>query len=236
MPIRQLYRRLRYGQPIVVVSGLPRSGTSMAMKMLEAGGLSPVQDGIRTADEDNPKGYYEDERVKDLHESDDKEWLGDARGKAIKIISFLLNHLPDTHNYKILFMRRHLDEVLASQTKMLDRRGEENDTTDEQMQEVYKDHLWKVNRLLKRKPSFQTLDLDYKGVLGSREMCRAMMEAGLLEEVRGLHAAGRLGRQAAAALGYRQILDHLEAGNRHKAAEAMLHHLQRAKASRPDFG
>lgn len=165
MPLRQFYRRLRYGQPIIVISGLPRSGTSMAMKMLEAGGLSPIQDGIRTADEDNPKGYYEDERVKDLHTDVDKSWLGEARGKAIKIISFLLNHLPDHYNYKIIFMRRHLDEVLASQTKMLDRRGESNDTSDEQMREVYNDHLWKVNRLLKRKPSFQCLDLDYKGVL-----------------------------------------------------------------------
>lgn len=163
--IRQLYRRLRYGQPIVVVSGLPRSGTSMAMKMLEAGGVSPIQDGIRTADEDNPKGYYEDERVKDLHEMEDKSWLGDARGKAIKIISFLLTHLPEDHNYKIVFMRRHLDEVLASQTKMLERRDEDNETTDEQMRKVYETHLWQVNRLLKRKTCFETLDIDYRVAL-----------------------------------------------------------------------
>ena len=163
--IRQLYRRLRYGAPIVVVSGLPRSGTSMAMKMLEAGGLHPVQDGIRTADEDNPKGYYEDERVKDLHVDDDKSWLVDSRGKAIKIISFLLTHLPEDHNYRIVFMRRHLDEVLASQVKMLDRRGEENETSDDQMRKVYETHLWQVNRLLTRKSCFQTLDVDYRAAL-----------------------------------------------------------------------
>ncbi len=161
----KLFRRMRFGEPIVVVSGLPRSGTSMAMKMLEAGGLSTVQDGIRTADEDNPKGYYEDERVKDLHQDVDRTWVRDSRGKAIKIISFLLTHLPEDNNYKIIFMRRPFEEVLASQTKMLQRRGETNDTSDEHMIEVYKDHLWKVNRLLKRKPCFEYLDVEYRSVL-----------------------------------------------------------------------
>lgn len=163
--IRQIYRQWRFGQPIVVVSGLPRSGTSMAMKMLEAGGVHPVQDGIRTADEDNPKGYYEHERVKDLHKETDRSWLVASRGKAIKIISFLLSHMPESNNYKIIFMRRDLNEVLASQSKMLERRGESNDTGDDQMTQVYKDHLWKVNRLLKRRKDFDTLDLEYRGVL-----------------------------------------------------------------------
>ena len=99
-----LYRRLRYGRPIVVVSGLPRSGTSMAMKMLEAGGLPVVTDGLRAADEDNPKGYYEDERVKDLHQAADKGWLRNARGRVVKIISFLLKSLPADNNYQVVFM------------------------------------------------------------------------------------------------------------------------------------
>src|ERR671918_231313 len=97
--VQNLYRRVRYGKPIVVVSGLPRSGTSMAMKMLEAGGLSIVTDGLRMADEDNPKGYYEDERVKRLHKDEDKAWLRGARGKVVKIISFLLKSLPLELNY-----------------------------------------------------------------------------------------------------------------------------------------
>lgn len=163
--IRNLFRRLRYGEPIVVVSGLPRSGTSMAMKMLEAGGLQAIQDGIRTADEDNPKGYYEDERVKDLHQDVDRSWLQASRGKVVKIISFLLTHLPEDNNYKIIFMRRKFEEVLASQAKMLERRNETSETSDEQMVEVYKDHLWKVNRLLKRKPCFETLEIEYSSVL-----------------------------------------------------------------------
>ncbi len=118
-----LYRRLRFGKPIVVVSGLPRSGTSMTMKMLEAGGVPIVTDGKRTADESNPKGYFEFEPVMRLHEDPDKRWLVEARGKAVKIISFLLASLPETHNYKVIFMHRDLYEVMASQSKMLEQRG-----------------------------------------------------------------------------------------------------------------
>ncbi len=80
--LRNLGQALRYGNPVVIVSGLPRSGTSMAMKMLEAGGMELVVDNIRTADEDNPKGYYEDERVKNLAEMDDRRWLKDVRGQG----------------------------------------------------------------------------------------------------------------------------------------------------------
>ena len=126
-------RRLKYGRPVVIVSGLPRSGTSMAMKMLEAGGMELVVDNIRSADEDNPKGYYEDERVKDLAETVDKEWLREARGKVIKVVSSLLNYLPKGNTYKVVFMRRNLHEVLASQTKMLDRRDEQSHTEDQDL-------------------------------------------------------------------------------------------------------
>ncbi|NJL26528.1 MAG: sulfotransferase [Thermoanaerobaculia bacterium] len=178
--IYQLYRRLRHGEPIVVVSGLPRSGTSMAMKMLEAGGLATVVDDLRTADEDNPKGYYEDERVKDLGQMADKSWLEAARGKVIKVISYLLKDLPPTNNYQVIFLRRDLREVLASQTKMLERRGESNETSDERMLELYEDHLWKVNRLLKRSPHLESLDLPYKSVLenprGAAERLAAFLD------------------------------------------------------------
>ena len=78
---------------VIVVSGLPRSGTSMMMKVLEAGGIPVMVDGIRSADDDNPKGYYEYERVKQMGEGD-VEWVGDAQGKVVKVISGLLIHLP----------------------------------------------------------------------------------------------------------------------------------------------
>ncbi len=97
-------RRVRYGEPIIVVSGLPRTGTSMMMQMLDAGGIDLVTDGLRAADESNPLGYMEYERVKDLEDAEDKAWLHDARGRAVKVIAFLLEHLPATYNYKVVFM------------------------------------------------------------------------------------------------------------------------------------
>ena len=93
---------------IVVVSGLPRSGTSMAMRMLAAGGMAIVTDGIRAADEDNPNGYFEDERVKALAKNPDKTWVAEARGKALKVVSLLLQHLPPTQKYQVVFVHRRL--------------------------------------------------------------------------------------------------------------------------------
>ena len=163
--INDFTRRLKYGRPVVIVSGLPRSGTSMAMKMLEAGGMAPVVDNVRTADIDNPKGYYEDERVKDLAEMEDTSWVRAARGKVIKVVSSLLNYLPATNAYKVIFMRRNLDEVIASQNKMLDRRGESRGDDDEKMIELYETHLRKVEFLLRGRKNFETLDVDYKQAL-----------------------------------------------------------------------
>lgn len=114
----KLWRRLfgaRKPSPIIVVSGLPRSGTSMMMQMLAAGGIEVVTDERRQADTDNPRGYFEFEPVKALAEEVDLAWLDEARGKAIKIISDLLQYLPANHTYKILFMERNLQEVLTSQ-------------------------------------------------------------------------------------------------------------------------
>jgi hypothetical protein len=159
------YRRLRYGQPIVVVSGLPRSGTSMIMKMLEAGGLPVMTDGLRSADEDNPKGYYEVERIKDLAREVDKGWLGESRGRAIKVISYLLKSLPPTFNYKVVFIRRDLEEVLASQRKMLARRGETESTPPERMRALFEDDLWRAGYQLKRRPEFDSIELHYSAVL-----------------------------------------------------------------------
>ncbi len=159
------YRRLRYGPPIVVVSGLPRSGTSMIMKMLEAGGLALMTDGLRTADEDNPKGYYEVERVKDLAREADKGWLAETRGKGIKVISYLLRSLPSTFNYKVVFIRRDMEEVLASQRKMLARRGEAEETAPERMRALFEDDLWRASYQLKRRPEFESIELHYGNVL-----------------------------------------------------------------------
>ena len=109
---------------VVVVSGLPRSGTSMIMGMLAAGGMEALTDGVRAPDDDNPRGYFELERVKQLQTGMDTAWIRDARGKCVKVISYFLKHLPPGERYRIVFVRRHLAEVLASQRRMLERRGE----------------------------------------------------------------------------------------------------------------
>lgn len=157
-----LVRRLRYGAPIVVVSGLPRSGTSMMMRMLAAGGLPPLEDGRRPADVSNPKGYFEFEPVKDLDKGGDLSWLPSARGKAVKIISLLLTHLPETYDYRVVFMRRDLDEVLRSQTAMLQQRGAAVDADgDARTREIYSAHLAQVRRFLAGRDCFRTLEVDY---------------------------------------------------------------------------
>src|SRR5215211_3521881 len=106
---------------LTIVSGLPRSGTSMMMRMLETGGLPVLTDHVRTPDDDNPNGYYEFEAVKQTKEDD--SWLEGTEGKAVKMVYRLLYDLPADHSYRVLFMRRKLEEVLASQRVMLERHG-----------------------------------------------------------------------------------------------------------------
>jgi hypothetical protein len=164
--LRERSLRSRLGEPVVVVSGLPRSGTSMMMRMLDAGGMKIVTDEVREADEDNPKGYFEVERVKDLEQLEDLSWLRECRGRALKVISFLLKSLPPDNQYKVIFMRRHMDEVVASQNKMLLRRGEAVDpASDEAMKKRYEIHLKKVAFFLDEAENFRVLDVDYKDVL-----------------------------------------------------------------------
>lgn len=145
---------------ITVVSGLPRSGTSMMMKMLEVGGIAPLIDGVRSADADNPKGYYEFERVKKLPNGD-VSWLPSAQGKAVKIITALLIHLPADYHYRVLFMRRNLDELLASQARMLRHRGEVSAADDEKMKQLYAQHLQQIEKWIEQHPQIEVLDVDY---------------------------------------------------------------------------
>ncbi len=168
-------RRRRYGEPIVIVSGLPRSGTSMMMKMLEAGGIAIMTDSIRTADVDNPKGYYEYERVKELEKETDKSYIRDGRGKALKVISFLLKDLPDDNYYRVIFMRRDLGEVIASQNKMLDRRQEQSIDDHDTMAEAYRSHLASVKILVRKRPNFEMLEFRYdQAVKDPREAARVV--------------------------------------------------------------
>ena len=148
---------------ITVVSGLPRSGTSMMMQMLRAGGLTCLTDELREADISNPKGYFEFEKVKGLRA--DNSWLPEAKGKVIKIISHFLACLPPELNYKIIFMERDLDEVLASQRKMLVNQGQgEENLSDERLGQIFAQQLRQVKKMLADR-QISTLFLGYKDVL-----------------------------------------------------------------------
>jgi hypothetical protein len=152
---------------ITVVSGLPRSGTSMMMKMLEAGGIPPITDELRTADEDNPKGYYEFERVKQMDKGD-IDWVPNAKGKVVKVISALLKYLPGDQPYRVVFVRRNMPEILASQRKMLIRRGEDpNKMDDEQMAMLFEKHVKQVEAWLASQPNIRTLYVHYSDVLAN---------------------------------------------------------------------
>jgi len=149
---------------ITIVSGLPRSGTSMMMRILEAGGMRILKDEIRKADEDNPAGYYEFEKVKELKK--DPSWLENAKGKAVKIISSLLEHLPERYTYKIIFMHRNMEEILNSQRQMLIRRGEPTDeVSDEKMGKMFLKHLQKIEERLNKQSNMDVLTVHYNEIL-----------------------------------------------------------------------
>lgn len=151
---------------ITIVSGLPRSGTSMMMMMLKAGGMDILTDNVRRADVDNLKGYYEYEPVKDIET--DKSWLALARGKVVKIISALLIHLPEDYTYKVIFMRRKMEEILASQRKMLIRRGENGQAvSDEKIAQVMQRHLRQVKEWLSQQSNIDVLYVCYDEVISN---------------------------------------------------------------------
>jgi len=155
---------------IIIVSGLPRSGTSMMMQMLETGGLEILTDNIRTADQDNPKGYYEFEVVKKLAKDENKEWLNGAKGRVVKVISQLLKDLPQEHNYRVIFMNRKLEEILFSQKQMLIRIGAPADSiSNEELAKLFQKHLDQVESWLKKQPNFDVLYISYNEVLTDLE-------------------------------------------------------------------
>lgn len=142
----------------------------MMMKMLEAGGKKVLTDSLRTADEDNLKGYYEDERVKALHQNN--SWISEAEEQAVKVISYLLKYLPEGHKYRIIFMERKIAEVLASQKKMMRRRGEPtDDVPDDIMTGIFQKHLDETYAWLSNQPSMQVLYISYNASLDEPEDC-----------------------------------------------------------------
>jgi hypothetical protein len=136
----------------------------MMMRMLEAGGVPAVTDNIRAADDDNPLGYYEYERVKQL--SKDGYWVDTARNKAVKVIYRLLYDLPPNHSYRVILMRRNLEEIIASQKAMLRRRNQEGGTLgDQQLAAAFRSELQKIDVWISRQENFKLLNVNYEEVL-----------------------------------------------------------------------
>ncbi len=147
-------------QFITIVAGLPRSGTSMMMRMIEAGGIPALADNVRRADEDNPLGYYEFEAVKRTRK--DATWLEGAPGKVVKTVHVLLYDLPLDRDYRVVFMRRKLEEVVASQDLMLQRQDKPpSDLTAEQLIRAFRIQLLKLDKWLEDQPGFQVLRVNY---------------------------------------------------------------------------
>lgn len=165
MSFRLFKRNTAAADFVTVVSGLPRSGTSMMMRMLEAGGLPVMTDHIRVPDESNPKGYYELEQVKQLKEGN-TGWVSEGIGKVVKIISSLLEYIPPEHQYRIVFMQRNMGEILASQREMLLRRGQPADQVgDDYLAGLYHNHLARVAGWLAEQSTMQVIYLHYNQIL-----------------------------------------------------------------------
>ncbi|HCF96769.1 MAG TPA: sulfotransferase family protein [Verrucomicrobia bacterium] len=151
-------------EPITIVAGLPRSGTSMMMQLLVAGGIPPLTDHQRRPDEDNPKGYYELEAVKKIKE--DASFLEEAHGKVFKMVHLLLLDLPLDREYRVVFTRRKIEEVLASQKKMLERMGKGyGNLPDEKLSEIFEAQVAKVQAYLAEHPNFSVLYVNYNQIL-----------------------------------------------------------------------
>ena len=148
---------------MIIITGLPRSGTSMMMKMLEAGGVAVITDKQRQADEDNPYGYFELERVKEIKR--DRSWLDSSSGKAVKMVSMILYDLPLDRDYFLIFMKRNLDEVIASQKVMLARKGETPRADYEEMKQLFSKHLSEIEAWLSERKNFKILYINYGDVV-----------------------------------------------------------------------
>lgn len=154
---------------ITVVSGLPRSGTSMMMSMLKAGGMSLLADKSRAPDASNPRGYFEFARVKKLKDGD-IGWLAEAEGKAVKVISYLLRFLPDTYRYRLIFMQRDLSEVYDSQRQMLLEQGKDPDKVSrDQLVTILENHLGEVKMWIQHQPNMECIEVRYDEAVASPE-------------------------------------------------------------------
>ena len=163
-------------EPVIIVSGLPRSGTSMMMKILAEAGVPILTDEQRLPDIDNPNGYYELETVKQMS-AGDVAWLAGSGGRAVKVISSLLEYLPVQYSYRIIFMEREIPEILASQRKMLERRHETSNVDDGKIAEQFRKHLSIIKPWLARQSNMEVLYISYNSLMMNPEpYCRRVIE------------------------------------------------------------
>ncbi len=149
---------------LTIVSGLPRSGTSMMMRMIEAGGIPALVDHIRVADQDNPRGYYEFEPVKQTKK--DASWLNGSEGMVVKMVYRLLYDLPADREYRVVFTQRKLEEVVASQNVMLERQGKPGgDLPQDKLAGLFRAELDKSYRWIDEQRNFRVLYVSYNEAL-----------------------------------------------------------------------
>ena len=153
---------------MVVVSGLPRSGTSMLMRVLRGGGVPLMVDDIRAADENNKLGYFEFEPVKSLGSgvARDLSWIAEARGKGVKVVAPLLRHLPAGIPARIIVLHRPLAQVLASQEAMKERLGTAGRSTSTAMlARRYATEMERIDGLVAARPAWRVLHVSYERML-----------------------------------------------------------------------
>lgn len=190
------------GKTFYIVSGLPRSGTSMMMQMLASGGLAPMTDGLREADPDNPRGYYEWEAVKRLAQN--PAIIEESEERAVKVISAQLGHLPRAHSYRIIFMRRPAEEIVQSQRAMLDRLQKPGSGHSlEAIGAALLRHEKATLEALRARPEIALLELNYHDVLQEPEKTAARVGEFLGAD--RLPSAGKMGRAVDASLHRQRI-------------------------------
>lgn len=151
---------------ITIVSGMPRSGTSMMMQMLQAGGLDILTDNIRSKDENNPKGYLEYQKVKSL--ASDNSWIHEGQNKVIKVIAQLLQHLPASYQYKVIFMERDMEEIIKSQQIMLGKKSEvDKKIYPTVLADTFRKQLGKTRSWIKTHPQFEVMYVYYTDVINN---------------------------------------------------------------------
>ncbi|OIQ30100.1 MAG: hypothetical protein BM564_03850 [Bacteroidetes bacterium MedPE-SWsnd-G2] len=145
---------------MVIVSGLPRSGTSLMMQMMNNGGLEVLTDNQRKSDDSNPKGYFEYEPVMSIHK--DNSWVELAKNKSVKVVAPLLKHLPSEYRYKVIFMNRDITEVIKSQQKMI---GRDTETLPVKLFDAFQKQLQVVDTWKEKEPGVEMMYVNYKDVL-----------------------------------------------------------------------